>query len=210
MDTAEQARAYAAADFTEPHEAFVTRFRDLFPHFSAGQVLDLGCGAADVTVRFARAYPEARLHGIDGARAMLDEGTRLVHRAGLGDRVVLELRRLPDPSFAEAEYDAVISNSLLHHLADPAVLWTTIEMAARTSAPVFVMDLRRPVNTDTARRLVDTYAAGESPVLRDDFYRSLCAAYTADEVRSQLAATKLEHFRIEPTGDRHLVVWGTR
>ena len=208
MDTAEQARAYAAADFTEPHEAFVTRFRDRFPTFSAARVLDLGCGAADVTVRFARAYPGAHLHGVDGARAMLDEGARLVHRAGLGERVVLELRRLPDPSLAGAGYGAVISNSLLHHLADPAVLWTTIETTARADAPVFVMDLRRPVDTDVAHDLVITYAADESPVLRDDFYRSLCAAYTADEIRAQLAATKLGHLQVEAIGDRHLVVWG--
>src|SRR5262249_11698770 len=157
-----------------------------------GRVLDLGCGAADVTVRFARAYPEARVHGIDGARTMLDQGTRLVHRAGLGGRVTLALRRLPDQSLADAEYDAGISNSLLHHLADPIVLWTAIEAAARANAPVFVMDLRRPANTDTARRLVDMYAADESPVLRDDFYRSLCAAYTSDEVQAQLSATELD------------------
>jgi ubiquinone/menaquinone biosynthesis C-methylase UbiE len=210
MDTAEQARAYAAADFTEPHEAFVTRFRERFPGFAAGRVLDLGCGAADVTVRFARAYPEARVHGVDGARAMLDEGARLVRRAGLGDRVRLELRQLPDPTLTEAAYDAVISNSLLHHLSDPAVLWTTIAATARVDAPVFVMDLRRPVSTDVARDLVDAYAAGESMVLRDDFYRSLCAAYTVDEVRSQLAGSPLEHVQVEPIGDRHVVGSGCR
>jgi cyclopropane fatty-acyl-phospholipid synthase-like methyltransferase len=210
MDTAEQARAYAAADFTEPHEAFVARFRERFPHFAAGQALDLGCGAADVTVRFARAYLHVRVHGVDGSRAMLDEGMRLVHRAGLGDRVSLDLRRLPDPSIAAAGHDAVISNSLLHHLADPAVLWTTIAATARAGAPVFVMDLRRPMDTDAAQRLVDMYAAAESSVLRDDFYRSLCAAYTADEVRSQLAVTELGHLRVEPVGDRHIVMWGSR
>lgn len=210
MDTAEQAQAYATADFAEPHEAFVTRFRDRFPHFSVGRVLDLGCGAADVTVRFARAYPGARVHGIDGARAMLDEGARLVHRAGLGERVRLELRRLPDPSLAGAGYEAAISNSLLHHLADPTVLWTTIEATARAEAPVFVMDLHRPVNTDVAHDLVNAYAADESPVLRDDFYRSLCAAYTVDEVRSQLAGSPLEHFQVKAIGDRHLLASGSR
>jgi cyclopropane fatty-acyl-phospholipid synthase-like methyltransferase len=210
MDSAEQARAYVDADFTEPHDAFVTRFRERFPDFADGLVLDLGCGTADVTVRFARAYPETCVHGVDGARAMLHEGERLVARAGLADRVTLELRRLPDPSLGDGRYDAVISNSLLHHLADPAVLWTTIRAAARADAPVFVMDLRRPPHTGAAQRLVHTYAAEESPVLRDDFYHSLCAAYTPDEVQSQLANSELEHFQVEPIGDRHLVVWGQR
>jgi cyclopropane fatty-acyl-phospholipid synthase-like methyltransferase len=208
MDTVEQARAYAAADFSEPHQAFVTRFRDGFPDFVGGHVLDLGCGAADVTVRFARAYPAARVHGVDGAQAMLDEGRRLVRQVGLGERITLELLRLPSPSLGGAGYDAVISNSLLHHLAEPAVLWSSIEAAARPGAPVFVMDLHRPASTDAAQRLVDEYAADESPVLRDDFYRSLCAAYTPEEVQSQLVRSALPHLRVEVVGDRHLVVYG--
>jgi cyclopropane fatty-acyl-phospholipid synthase-like methyltransferase len=208
MDTVEQARAYAAADFSEPHQAFVTRFRDRFPDFVGGHVLDLGCGAADVTVRFARAYPAARVHGVDGAQAMLDEGRRLVRQVGLGERITLELLRLPSPSLGGAGYDAVISNSLLHHLAEPAVLWSSIEAAARPGAPVFVMDLHRPASTDAAQRLVDEYAADESPVLRDDFYRSLCAAYTPEEVQSQLVRSALPHLRVEVVGDRHLVVYG--
>jgi 2-polyprenyl-3-methyl-5-hydroxy-6-metoxy-1,4-benzoquinol methylase len=208
MDTVEQARAYAAADFSEPHQAFVTRFRDRFPDFVGGHVLDLGCGAADVTVRFARAYPAARVHGVDGAQAMLDEGRRLVQQVGLGERITLELLRLPSPSLGGAGYDAVISNSLLHHLAEPAVLWSSIEAAARPGAPVFVMDLHRPASTDAAQRLVDEYAADESPVPRDDFYRSLCAAYTPEEVQSQLVRSALPHLRVEVVGDRHLVVYG--
>jgi cyclopropane fatty-acyl-phospholipid synthase-like methyltransferase len=210
MDGAEQARAYADADFAEPHDAFVTRFRERFRDFADGRVLDLGCGTADVTVRFARAYPSTRVHGVDGARAMLHEGESIVERAGLADRVTLELKRLPDPSLGDTRCDAVVSNSLLHHLADPAVLWKTVRAAARADAPVFVMDLRRPPNTDTAQRLVDAYAAEESPVLRDDFYHSLCAAYTPDEVKAQLADSELEHFQVEPIGDRHLVAWGRR
>jgi ubiquinone/menaquinone biosynthesis C-methylase UbiE len=210
MDTVSQARAYAAADFAEPHDAFVARFRERFPDFSTGRVLDLGCGTADVTVRFARAFPAARVHGVDGARAMLDEGERFVRDAGLSERVALELVRLPHSSFPAATYDAIVSNSLLHHLADPRVLWDTIGSAARLEAPVFVMDLRRPENTEVARQLVDTYAADESPVLRDDFYRSLCAAYTPAELRTQLDATALAHCSIEVVSDRHLVVCGRR
>ena len=210
MDTIEQARAYAAADFTEPHDAFIARFRKRFPEFRSGRVLDLGCGTADVTVRFAHAYPEVRVHGVDGATAMLHEGAMLVQTSDLGDRVSLELVRLPNRALARTAYDAVISNSLLHHLVDPRVLWMTVATAAQPGAPAFVMDLCRPPSTDTAQRLVDTYAADESPVLRDDFYRSLCAAYAPDEVRAQLVDAGFGHFRVERAGDRHLLAWGVR
>ena len=57
MDEAEQARAYAEADFSGPHDMFVQLFREAFPDTApAGAVLDLGCGPADVTRRFASAF----------------------------------------------------------------------------------------------------------------------------------------------------------
>ena len=41
---------------------------DLVP--AGARVLDLGCGAADVTVRFGWAYPRVKIHGVDGAQAV--------------------------------------------------------------------------------------------------------------------------------------------
>lgn len=56
MEDPAQAEAYATSDFSEPHNAFVDRFKHLFPDFTEGIVVDLGCGNADPTIRFARAY----------------------------------------------------------------------------------------------------------------------------------------------------------
>ena len=39
----------------------------------------------------------------------------------------------------------IFTNSLLHHLADPAVLWSTIRDWSNPGCKVFVMDLLRPV-----------------------------------------------------------------
>ena len=72
MDDAEQAEAYAEADFSEPHEAFVRHFKTCFPDFLSGELLDLGCGTADVIIRLARVFPGVNITGIDGAQAMLD------------------------------------------------------------------------------------------------------------------------------------------
>ena len=69
MDDPEQARAYASADFSEPHQAFVERFTQCFPGHAPRRALDLGCGAADITIRFARAYPDCELTAVDGAPA---------------------------------------------------------------------------------------------------------------------------------------------
>lgn len=210
MNDAEQAQAYAEADFSEPHNAFVAHFQRLFPDFASGRVLDLGCGPADITLRFARALPRTTFLGIDGAPAMLELGRQAVSQNGLADRVTLECRYLPDATLPFQAYDALVSNSLLHHLADPAVLWQTVVQTAKPGAPVAVMDLLRPDSLDEAGQLAERYAVDAPEVLRRDFYHSLLAAYRPDEVRTQLAAAGLGHFQVVAVSDRHLLIWGNR
>jgi SAM-dependent methyltransferase len=209
MNEAAQARAYAEADFAEPHERFVTLFGEFFPEVDpAGWVLDLGCGPADITLRFARAHPRCRIDGVDGAGAMLALGREAVEAAGLVERVRLVHGYLPGATLPRPRYEAVISNSLLHHLADPLVLWRAVAAHAESGAPVFVMDLMRPESREAAAALVEQYAAGEPEVLRRDFHHSLLAAYTPAEVEGQLVAAGLAGLAVRPVSDRHLTVSG--
>ncbi|MET0917894.1 MAG: class I SAM-dependent methyltransferase [Burkholderiales bacterium] len=208
MDEAAQALAYASADFSEPHDAFVARFRRCFPDFIGGSVLDLGCGPADVTMRFARAYPAAQILGVDGASAMLTLGCDAVAATDLEGRVRLLQVRLPAESFPGSPYAGVISNSLLHHLADPRVLWEAIVSAAAPGACVFVMDLMRPPSREAASQLLALHAADAPEVLRRDFFNSLLAAFRPDEVRQQLADSGLPYLRVEVASDRHLIAYG--
>ncbi|MEW5975530.1 MAG: class I SAM-dependent methyltransferase [Acidobacteriota bacterium] len=210
MEDPEQARAYAEADFEEPHRRFVDLFQQQFPAVQIdGFVLDLGCGPGDISRRFALAYSSCRIHGIDGAAAMLQQGWNWLSRSPeLQSRIELLHQSLPAPSLPRPCYDVVISNSLLHHLPDPSVLWTAVCQFACRQAPVFVMDLRRPPDIETAQELVAIYAAQEPSILQRDFYHSLLAAFTAEEVASQLAAAGLEHLSVAEVGDRHLTVAG--
>lgn len=208
MDHPEQARAYAEADFAAPHTAFVAAFREAFPRWRRGRVLDLGCGPADIAVRFAQAFPACRVDGVDGAEAMLALGRAAVQAAGLVDRVALHHVYLPHQALPAARYDAVLSNSLLHHLADPLTLWRAIRSGARLGAPVLVMDLMRPVDRDLAQRLVQEHAAAEPALLQRDFLHSLCAAYRPEEVRAQLAAVGLDALTVRVVSDRHFLVYG--
>jgi SAM-dependent methyltransferase len=216
MDTEEQAAAYAAADFAEPHDMFVDRFGRRFPGFprrapTAARVIDLGCGPADVTARFALAYPDVAVLGVDAGPNMLRHARMRLERDGLGGRVTVEERHIPDPGLASLPpFAAVLSNSLLHHLDDPGVLWSTVTATGGPDTAVFVMDLARPVSTDAARKLTDHYAADEPAVLRDDFFHSLCAAYTPEEILAQIEAAGLhDRLTVALVSDRHLTVSGT-
>jgi ubiquinone/menaquinone biosynthesis C-methylase UbiE len=207
----EQARAYARADFEEPHSRFVELLQGCFPDLPRkGTALDLGCGPADVTIRFARALPLWSVDGVDGSPAMLHYGKEAVENAGLQDRISLTLAHLPGGNLPRSRYDHVFSNSLLHHLADPEVLWNSVGRWAATGTPVFVMDLMRPESRDRARVLVEQYAAGEPEILRHDFFHSLLAAYEVGEVEAQLRAAGLPHLRVRACSDRHLIAWGRR
>src|SRR5262245_182380 len=123
MDEQEQAAAYAAADWSESHGKIPGYFRDRFPEFTAGRVIDLGCGTADVTVRFVRAFPKVTVLGVDGSEVMLGFGQRRVTEEGVDSRITLQKRYLPDAALQSRSFDAVICNSLLHHFADPVALW---------------------------------------------------------------------------------------
>ena len=123
-------------------------------------------------------------------------------------RVQLLLGYLPDASLPRGQYDIIISNSLLHHLAEPKVMWQTVRLHADAETPVFIMDLMRPQSVEMAATLVEKNAAGEPEILRRDFYKSLLAAYQIDEVREQLKDEGLTALDVRAVSDRHLVVSG--
>ena len=182
MNEPEQALAYAQADFEEPHNQFVELFKNRFPEEKIdGYVLDLGCGPADVTMRFARTYPNFLIHGIDGAENMLKLGHDAIASQGLESQIDLYCGCLPGIKPPRSSYDVIISNSLLHHLHDPMVLWDGIKSFATATTIVFVMDLFRPASQDEAKRLVEQYASDEPEVLKEDFFNSLCASFRRDQ-----------------------------
>ncbi|MCB9589595.1 MAG: class I SAM-dependent methyltransferase [Polyangiaceae bacterium] len=207
MDEAEQALAYAQADFSEPNAAFAELVAGAVPQ-GAHRVVDLGCGPADIPVRLARAFTAWKIDAVDGAEAMLAHGRRLVDREGLGSRISLTRALLPDLPLPAHAYDLVISNSLLHHLHEPRVMWQSVRRLAKPTAYVIVMDLFRPDSETEVKHLVDTYAGDAPDVLKRDFEASLRAAFTVEEVKQQLAAAALGGLSVRATSDRHLVVSG--
>jgi len=217
MDEPEQARAYAEADFAESNALFVQLFRGLLDERPTGpagrgwtpdRVADLGCGPADIPLRLAGLYPLTRFDLVDGAEAMLAHARDRWGRAGFAGRARLVRARVPADPLPEPVYDAVISNSLLHHLHDPAGFWSLVRSCLRPGGCVLVMDLKRPPSPQEADRLVGRYAAGAPAVLQRDYRSSLHAAFTLVEVRAQLDAAGLGQLVVEVVSDRHLAVRG--
>jgi SAM-dependent methyltransferase len=212
MDGTEQARAYAEADFSEPNELFLRLLSEQAPGELAGsRALDLGCGPADIVIRLLRRYPQLQCDALDGSQAMLDLARQAIDTLpGVAPRVRLLCDKLPSGRIEAGAYDLILSNSLLHHLHEPQVLWRSIRAAARPGALVLVMDLMRPASAGWAAALVETYAADAPDVLKQDFRNSLHAAFEPAEVTEQLRVAGLaEQLSVNVVSDRHLAVWGT-
>jgi len=209
MDDAEQALAYARADFSEANTLFIRLLAQQSAGRLAGRLLDLGCGPADIPLALVQQHPGLEIDAVDAAPAMLSLAQQKLDAAGEpGQRVRLLCEYLPCPKLPGNAYDLIVSNSLLHHLADPTVMWQTLTQCAREGAQVLVMDLARPPSELAVDALVETYAMNEPEVLRRDFRNSLFAAYTPAEVRAQLHATGLDGLTVGMVSDRHLAVSG--
>jgi 2-polyprenyl-3-methyl-5-hydroxy-6-metoxy-1,4-benzoquinol methylase len=209
MDSEAQTRAYAEADFNDSNSLFTEKFREYFHDAGpAGSLADLGCGPGDISIRMAFQYPGWTVTGLDAGVNMLKLAGQRLAAEQLGGRVSFRHSYLPDQSLPAASFDALISNSLLHHLPQPQVLWQSIIYLARPGAAIQIMDLMRPENEAEAQGLVDTYSADAPEVLREDFYNSLLAAYTPGEIGEQLLAAGLDRLKVDIPSDRHWIVHG--
>jgi trans-aconitate 2-methyltransferase len=135
------------------------------PDIDARHVIDLGCGAGDLTSLLARRWPQARVLGIDSSPEMLA-------RAALDH---------PDVGFEEADItgyepdgplDLVFSNATLHWLDDHDQLFPRLRSWLRPGGVLAVQmpdNWREPTHTIPARILGgnDWAAPGRDALMRD-------------------------------------------
>lgn len=209
MDDSAQVIAYTKANFEEAHSAIVNHFDRVFPRIAKTETfLDLGCGPADIAIRFAHKFPNCKVDAVDGAKNMLIQAQQRIESEALQDRIALYLCCLPECELPNHSYDVIVSNSLLHHLHEPQHLWSCLHQYASTKTAVFISDLIRPESQDAAELLVNEYAVDEPEILRRDFYNSLLAAFTIDEAQAQLNSADLNSLSVEKISDRHMLIHG--
>lgn len=208
MVQADQIEAYAKADFDEPHSNFIKIFKDKFSDQNIlGLVLDLGCGTGDITFRYTEAFSDTIIHAIDGSHGMVNYANKLLsEKPNIQKRITFINSKIDDYE-SDEKYSFIISNSLLHHLPDPMVLWDLINNVGTKTTKVFIMDLLRPSNLEEVKLLVEKYAQDEPDILKRDFHRSLLSAFNLNEVENQLKIAKLI-LEVKQVGDRHLIVYG--
>jgi ubiquinone/menaquinone biosynthesis C-methylase UbiE len=206
MDDMQQAMAYAQADFSSSNQMFVD---DLVESYGSrlGTVLDIGCGPGDIPIRLARAKSSVYVIAVDASEVMVSLAHEAAETTNLLQRVRVVRGRIPGLRLRAGGFDAIVSKDLLHHLPDPMVLWEEIKRLGRPGVVVYVMDLFRPETQEAARQIVESVSGGESEVLKRDFYNSLLAAFTPDEVRDQLRRGGLG-LEVDVVSERHMRIRG--
>jgi ubiquinone/menaquinone biosynthesis C-methylase UbiE len=206
MGEREQSLAYANADFSTSNQWFIDHLIADYPE-ALNNVVDIGCGPCDVMLRLARARPDVCITAIDGSAAMIELATEAVLAENLGAHITLMQGRIPGLPLNEHSFDAILSKDLLHHLPDPMALWSESRRLGREGAIVYVMDLIRPPTQQVAHDIVETVAPHEHPILKEDFYNSLCAAFTIKEAEAQVRQARLP-LEVAKISDRHMLIKG--
>lgn len=201
-----QAIAYAKADFSSSNQMFVDGLIEAYGA-RLGTVLDLGCGPGDIPIRLARAKSSVYVIAVDASEVMVSLAHEAAETTNLLQRVRVVHGRIPGLRLRAGGFDAIVSKDLLHHLPDPMALWDEVKRLGCPDAVVYVMDLFRPESQEAARRIVETVSADEHEILKRDFYNSLLAAFTPDEVRDQLRQAGL-NLDVDVVSERHMRIRG--
>ena len=209
MDDKEQAEAYSNADFSEPHNLFVDLVSKLVEPQKHRKVLDIGIGDGDIAIRLIKKFPTMRVTGFDGSLAMLDCAKKNIQESGFSDRISYRHDLIENNPFDKVKFDLVISNSVLHHVKNPDLFWILIKNRINENGKFFIMDLLRPKTIGEAQRLVYKYTANETEQLKKDFYNSLLASYTPNEIQTQLRKNNFIESNVKQITDRHFVVFGS-
>lgn len=203
MDTPEEARDYDAMDHQAVNERFVAEFLDAHGPCRGGEILDLGTGTARIPIVLCAADRHPRVLAIDLAEHMLALAVRNVAEAGFADRIRCARVDAKSLNLRAGGFEAVISNSIVHHIPDPAPVLAEMARLVATGGTLFVRDLVRPPDRAAVSHLVSTYAGSEPRAAQALFEASLHAALTVDEVRAIVRELGLPADGVTMSSDRH-------
>jgi ubiquinone/menaquinone biosynthesis C-methylase UbiE len=201
MDTAADALDYDRMDHREVNRRFVDDFLAAAPDLS--DVLDLGTGTAQIPIVLCRSAPDARVVAIDLSGEMLTVAKTNVEVASLRERIMLEKIDVKGLPYLAGRFSAVMSNSIVHHIPDPAPALAEAVRVVRHGGAIFIRDLARPDDETKLQALVAQYTVGANDHQRQLFADSLHAALTVAEMQEIVRDLGFAADTVAMTSDRH-------
>ncbi len=173
MEGDQDAREYDAMDHAAVNAQFVTDLLRTLADLPFLHVLDLGTGTAQIPIELCRRVPQIHVTAVDAAESMLGLAAENIAAADFDDRVESVLADAKALPFKPARFPVVISNSILHHIAEPQQLIAEALRVAEPGGLQFHRDLYRPDDEAQLSRIVTTYAGAANAYQQKLFGDSL-------------------------------------
>lgn len=108
-----------------------------------GRVLDVGCGGGQHAVRIVQDRPDLQVIGIDISETMVRRSRELAQRAGVQDRLTIQLGDALSLPFPDASFDAVYCAGPLKQVNDKPRALRECYRVLRPGGRLLVMDVNR-------------------------------------------------------------------
>ena len=118
---------------------------------AGGAILEIGCGTGNFLLQAAKAFPHARIAGVDIDDESLALARGKIGKAQLSGRVAVHKEKVDD---AAGAFDAVVMIEVLHEIA-PGIRPAVVAAAARTLKAggwMVIIDETYPTTLQEARR----------------------------------------------------------
>lgn len=148
----------------------------------ARQILDVGCGAGNYTLKLLERLPDCTCTLVDLSRPMLD---RAVERVGAatGGTVTVRQGDIRSLNVGEGRFDVIVAAAVLHHLRTDdewRAVFAKLYRALRPGGSLWISDLVEHDSPEIQSMMWERYGeylAG----LRDEAYRDHVFAYIEQE-----------------------------
>jgi SAM-dependent methyltransferase len=156
---------------------------------TARTVADLGCGPCLYHQDFYALFPNATVSAYDASQAMLEEAAKNIN----SDKTKLIAFNINDVAQSEDRFDVIFSSLVLHQLHDPGRLWAAVKNLGAPGTKFVVFDLLHIDDDAKAEAAIDALIPKGlfGSVFRQDFRRSLRAAFSIEEIYGQIGAAGL-------------------
>ena len=139
-------------------------------------VVDVGCGEGWSTIALAKAYPQARVIGVDLDAPSIDAARRHAAEAGVADLVEF---RAADAATMEERADVALIIEAVHDMSDPVAVLSAIRRNLAAGASLIVVD----------ERVAETFIAPGDDIERFMYGWSITTCLPDGRSRSPSAAT---------------------
>ena len=216
MEIPSQVKAYADEDFSKSDSMLVKGLEKFLKKIGKSLnkndlILDVACGPGNISERIAKNWPFIKVVGIDGSREMLIQAEKKLCE-NFTKNLTYELIEINSIATGETNFplkaDVLVSNSALHHFHDPYRFWDALKKLGKNNCIHIHRDLIRPASVEKAFELKEKHLSNSPEILKKDFYASLKASFTVDEVTQQLAETGLSQLEVFQVDELYVEIIG--